>query len=296
MNQETNQTLADFSEAAYTQKSMPGYLIDTELSGPDATVYRNNNSAIVAFSGTRPTSKENASRDITTDLGLWAGQKSHLNRFKNALDLSNRVVAKYGKDNVTVTGHSLGGSQAIYVNQQLGIKGSAYNPYFDTQDVLKRGKHFVNDNFNIHTILGDPVSLGAINLMGQSNVHIHTPMSQYANIVKPFLQYNPLVEIPYIGEAVAAAGAIDTGKKILKLHDIKNFTGEGVYASKLTSSEQVIPVSKTIQPEPQEKTSKPEEMEVVKQTNKNPFPVPISNVLQVKPKHSKHKKKRKPKL
>ena len=231
-------SLADFAEATYTKKSMPGYVIDTELSNQDATVYRNNNSAIVAFSGTRPTSKHNAWRDLTTDLGLWAGQKSHLHRFQNALDLSNRAVDKYGKENVTVTGHSLGGSQAVYVNQKLGIKGSAYNPYFDAKDVLTR-KHFVNSNFDVHAILGDPVSLGAVNLIGQKHVHLHTPMSKYANIIEPIITPNPIMEIPYVGEVAAVVGAVQTGKKVMKLHDIKNFTGDGTYANKLNARERV---------------------------------------------------------
>jgi hypothetical protein len=240
-------SLADFSEASYTKKSIPGFVIDNELSGTDQVVYRNGNKAVVAFTGTRPNDKENRFRDLTTDLGLWSGMKSHLNRFKNTLDVTTRAINKYGKDNVYVTGHSLGGSEAVYANQKLGVQGSAYNPFIDQQDVLRSRGNYVKDNFHVHTILGDPVSLGSVNLIDQpSNVHIHTPISKYANIIEPLIHPNPLAEVPYVGEALAVIGALTTAKKVMKLHDIGNFTGTGTYANKLTENESITNDAKPV--------------------------------------------------
>lgn len=224
--------LADFAKASYQRSPVKGFLVDTELSGPDRTVYHDKKTAIVAFKGTTPTS----GRDISVDAALWGGFQSQTNRFRKSLDVTKKAMEKYGKENVTVTGHSLGGSQAIYVHHKTGIKGSAYSPYIDLTEYRRHGE--LGDNFHIHMVAGDPVSLGGtMNLYGKKNVHIYTPSSKYASILTPLLQPNPLDFMsnvhPYVTTGVKLYGAYREAKKVASLHDIDNFTTGSSYEDKV---------------------------------------------------------------
>ncbi|KAL4440626.1 hypothetical protein ABPG75_003627 [Micractinium tetrahymenae] len=49
-------------------------------------------------------------------------------RFQKRLDVARQVTAKYGLGNVVVTGHSLGGAQAVMINRKLGLECHAFNP------------------------------------------------------------------------------------------------------------------------------------------------------------------------
>ena len=58
-------------------------------------------------------------------------------RFRGAVQVYNQTKKKYGKNNVEITGHSLGGSQAMYIGRRYGLKGKdclnavAYRPSVD---------------------------------------------------------------------------------------------------------------------------------------------------------------------
>lgn len=230
--------LADFAQASYSQKSMPGYFVDTEFTGPDRIVYHDGKHAIIVFKGTSHT------RDVEVDAAMGLGFKEQTNRFRNSLDVTNRVISKYGKDNVLATGHSLGGSQAIYVHQKTGVKGSAYSPYIDPQDVKVRGKeNFVGPNFHVHAIVGDPVAMGtSLHLLDAPNVHLYTPYSKYEKIASsiatsnPTMGINPFVKIGLMTAkaGVGAAGTVD-------LHAIGNFTSTGEYGDKVRNRDVAIP-------------------------------------------------------
>lgn len=234
--------LADFAQAAYTHKSMPGYFIDSELSGPDRTIYHDGKHAIVTFKGT------DNWRDIQVDAAMGAGFKDDTNRFKNSLDVTNRAIKKYGKSNVFVTGHSLGGSQAIYVHQQTGVQGSAIAPFIDPQDVSRRDKQgvpFVNSNFNIHAVVGDAVALGTyVHLLDRPNVHLYTPKSKYESIAasastgssNPISFANPFVKL-----GVAGAQVLAGTKSSIGLHAIGNFTSNSNYGDKVRERDVRLP-------------------------------------------------------
>ena len=129
---------ADLAKATYTGANVNGYTIDKNLSGNDYTTYVNSSTgqAIVAFSGTRIKNFHNKDtwRDISTDAGMVVGQEEHLQRFKNAEDVTNKAIAKYGKNNVKAVGHSLGGAQAMYVSSKTGVKATVFNPYIDRNE------------------------------------------------------------------------------------------------------------------------------------------------------------------
>lgn len=102
------------------------YTVDSSLSDADHVTFVDDSTgrAVVSYRGTDIT---NAS-DIFTDAAIFFGVQDHTSRFKRAVKIADRVASVYGKDNVEVTGHSLGGSQALYVSKTTGIPSYAYNP------------------------------------------------------------------------------------------------------------------------------------------------------------------------
>lgn len=208
--------LADFAQHSYTDVAPRGYAIDSELSGPDRKVYHKEGKAIVAFRGTNLKN----SRDHTANAGMGAGIKHKLNRFKNSLDVTERAMKKYGRDHVTITGHSLGGAQALYVHHKTGLKGAAYNPWIGPTDYIQAGgnlKSQIKDNFNVHAVVGDIVSAGAVPLGLSSNVHLYTPKSAYA------------------ATAHALTGQSTQDDNPHGLHSIGQFSSGGKYADKVTA-------------------------------------------------------------
>lgn len=215
--------LADFAQAAYTDDPPAGYAIDTELSGPDRKVYHRQGHAVIAFKGTTPTNW----RDLSVDAAMGINVESLTNRFKKSLEVTDRAIDKYGKENLFLTGHSLGGSQALHVHRKTGIQGAAYNPFVsektsvelrknqwlkknlsdsDLQKFKLKRSNTIQDNFKIHSIFGDPVSLGVKGLPSNATVY-HPPPKGYGDIA--------------YGGTRHPLGSLH---KIVTLHDIGNFT------------------------------------------------------------------------
>ena len=64
---------------------------------------------------------------------------SHLSRRFTGADKTFRdAQSKYGKGNVEVTGHSLGGSQAMFIGKKYNAKGIAFEPGIGPLDTAKR--------------------------------------------------------------------------------------------------------------------------------------------------------------
>ena len=123
-----------------------GYKVDRSLSNPNATTFVNDRGeAIISYRGTQLTNPD----DLSADLHILTGSRKH-KRFDDALDLARRVKSKYS--NVQATGHSLGGTQALHVNKNLGIPVHAYNPGATFGDVVD------SDNARVVRRSGDLVS------------------------------------------------------------------------------------------------------------------------------------------
>lgn len=174
---DTDDTMAHYAELAsgsYGGKDMThlGYEIDPELSNRNRTMYFNKDTgkAVMSFRGTNVKNKS----DLATDAMLALGLKDFSARFKNANKYSKKAIEKYGKDNVAFTGHSLGGSQALYVNSKHDVETHAYNPFVEpkhprakllTKGLFSLFKKPVNNTATIYKTTTDPISLFA-NLSG----------------------------------------------------------------------------------------------------------------------------------
>jgi hypothetical protein len=153
-------TYEEMARASYgrnnQERTVQGYDIIPELTTDDRVAYRNQHGpgVVIAFRGTDPTNlesyggggkasrnffKSRAFRDVTTDIMMGLEIEHYGSRFKKAETTTRRGIQKYGKENVTVVGHSLGGSQALHVSQKYGVKAVAYNPFIGPQHI--RGKY-----------------------------------------------------------------------------------------------------------------------------------------------------------
>lgn len=161
---------ADFAKSAYHDVAPTGYQVDSELSGPDRRIYhQDGKNVVVAFRGTNL----NNTRDIGANAAMGFHVQGFTNRFKNSLDVTKRAVKKYGLENVSVTGHSMGGSQAVYVANKLNLGGAAYNPYTSWSNKN------TSDKFKVHIAVGDPVSSPGMFIPGQKNITYHAPKASF---------------------------------------------------------------------------------------------------------------------
>jgi hypothetical protein len=136
----SNEVYADNGQKYFTDN--PGTLVangttyevithtdDSSLSGFQALLLKSGNQYVIAFRGTELTSPS----DIITD--ILAGTANINLQYDNALEFVNSFLGQtyngvtVTKDNLTLTGHSLGGILTQQVGASLGIKGYAYNPW-----------------------------------------------------------------------------------------------------------------------------------------------------------------------
>lgn len=168
-------------ETDFDNKHVEGYNIVADLTTDDRTVWEKNGKAIIAFRGTDPTGfrdemegfmpttkKEliqnalkngwysRAFRDTTTDILLALDLQDYSHRFWNAEKVTKKAIERYGKDNVQVVGHSLGGTQAMHVSRKFDVRGVAFNPFVHPA-TLERETSF-NKIHLVHNIT-DPISI-----------------------------------------------------------------------------------------------------------------------------------------
>lgn len=130
---------AKMSKGAYHERPVEGYDIDTSLSTGDWTVYKNKttNAATIAFRGTTDNPLHSSFyRDAGADIAAFFGAQKLNSRYKRADRLTQQVIDKYGKENVTVTGHSLGGQLAAYVSNKYKVDASTFNALVTPKDVF----------------------------------------------------------------------------------------------------------------------------------------------------------------
>lgn len=163
---EKKATDKQMSLAAYeNNKALEGYEIDQELSSPDRTVYVDPNSkhVTIAFRGTDLHHASNRWRDIGADAAVFFGMEGWNHRFTHQVEATKKIIDKYGKDNVSLTGHSLGGSIGMYVSSKLGVKANVFNAGVSPADISRqRGANkLLKENYELvdtNIKFGDPIS------------------------------------------------------------------------------------------------------------------------------------------
>lgn len=170
-------------EAVNKVSSLRGYQLDEELTNAHMTVWENPESreVITAFRGTQSAS------DVAADAALFLNIEDLNPHFRHSVRSFEKVYKKYPHDDHTLTGHSLGGSTAMYVAENAGKEKRKGGPKRDAirnaikhvevfnhgsaaRDVkrglrpytplkVKTGKQRDSVPTTVHTVEGDIVSM-----------------------------------------------------------------------------------------------------------------------------------------
>ena len=92
------------------------------------SVFVKNKDVVVAIKGT------DSSVDLVADLHIVASIRNH-DMFRKSLETVKQIVDVYNGFDIVLTGHSLGGCIAIYVNEYTRLRTVVFNPR-----LLKRKK------------------------------------------------------------------------------------------------------------------------------------------------------------
>lgn len=94
----------------------------TALEGTKKSqVYKKGDKVIVALRGTAD------AKDVGSDALIATGTLRLGNRYKGDKAFTQKAIKKYGKGNVSVVGHSLGGTLAKRIGKDLNIPSKGYN-------------------------------------------------------------------------------------------------------------------------------------------------------------------------
>ena len=137
-----------------------GYVLDPELSTAEASVFHSKRSGetVIAYRGTATLA------DIRTDGFVLHGRENTTDRYRAAERTYDATVEKYGRGNLTLTGHSLGGGLALHVAELHDLPSYTFNPAVSPRQVAQ--SHLRTHRRNTHTqvvyrTVLDPVSIGA---------------------------------------------------------------------------------------------------------------------------------------
>lgn len=174
-------TAALMSAAAYDAERparLAGYVLDYELSGRSRAMYANKSSVFLALRGT---SARDAQDDLHADGRVLVGAKDS-KRFEKAQRDLEAVRAAYPRHSIKVTGHSLGGSLALHLNEVHGIAAHVFNPGVGLRDIARTNPH--RSLAHLYVIRGDPVcALANAGSLGHLHVYdtgARSPLAAHA--------------------------------------------------------------------------------------------------------------------
>ena len=125
------------------------------------------NEAVVAIRGTDPTS----GKDLIDDVGIASGTLKLTPRYRVAKKWVKSAIKKYGKKNVVVVGHSLGGALSKALGRSLGVRAKTFNAGASWTDVVGNtadkltGKKRKNEEH--FRVISDPISIATVS--GKTN-------------------------------------------------------------------------------------------------------------------------------
>jgi hypothetical protein len=132
-NGDTKAVETGLSDSKYSYiEDLSGFKVDTELSTLDDLVLFNpkTGETHVSYRGTtdKPLGKSaEFINDWKTNIKI-AGGNNNTVRVQEAQTQMEKVIAKYGKGSITLSGHSQGGNISIEMGLRNGIEGHSFNP------------------------------------------------------------------------------------------------------------------------------------------------------------------------
>ena len=133
----------------------------------------------VAFKGTSLSGPTTAS-DLANDALILAGGETNpegVGNFDENTDFVKRFTNEVAGGNagqVTITGHSLGGTYAMQASKATGSKAIVYNPGVSPLSVADYYSDPGLSDIQIYRVAGDPVSTSAALLKPSGHIQSHT--------------------------------------------------------------------------------------------------------------------------
>lgn len=109
-------------------------------NGFQTTIYHKNNEIVISYRGT------DTARDWNDDFQMWKNQIP--DQLQQANGVYKEIKKIFPNANITVTGHSLGGSLAQLVSAENGCQAVTFNAY-GTGDILNNEGYYNTKNLNI---------------------------------------------------------------------------------------------------------------------------------------------------
>lgn len=102
------------------------YTVVPDLSSEDHVVFQNkvDGHGVIAYRGT----DTNNNGDLIADAHILFGLEEYSFRFANATAVATQAMRRFGEGRVRVTGHSLGGTQALHVSKKFDLQAYVFNP------------------------------------------------------------------------------------------------------------------------------------------------------------------------
>jgi len=156
---------AEFSNQAYAKdkNNLNGYNFESSFND-NLDVYRRGDNVIFSHKGTDPKNKD----DLYTDMKLAKGEIKDTARYNQSRDYINDYMKNNPNIKAMHTGHSLGGTLANNIGQDLGHKSVGFN---SGSSPLDRNNN--NSNHREYAVKGDGVSLA--NMFSDNNITFIKP-------------------------------------------------------------------------------------------------------------------------
>jgi hypothetical protein len=143
-------------------EDLSGFRMDEELSTIDNVVLHNEITGETHISYRGTTDNLAATKNFLTDWktnGQIAGGSTHTHRVQTADQQVNKVIGKYGKENLSVSGHSQGGHVSYEIAVKNDLKGYHFNPAINSTQVKNIGKYA--DNVATQEIFKTPLDFAS---------------------------------------------------------------------------------------------------------------------------------------
>ena len=136
---------AGLSDSNYSYiDGLKDFKVDEELSTLDDLVLHNPNTGEthISYRGTtdNPSRVKNFMNDWKVNGEITAGS-THSSRIKNANNQIEKVFDKYGKENLSVSGHSQGGHVSYQMAMEHDLPGHHFNPAINTTQLKNTEKY-----------------------------------------------------------------------------------------------------------------------------------------------------------
>ena len=131
-------------ELSYVQ-DLGGFEVDREMSTIDNLVLNNKvtGETVISYRGTTTEVSKQFFKDWKINAEIAGGSTTHT-RLKEAQSQFDRVVSKYGKDNLTLTSHSQGSNVGHVIGVKNDVPSFNYNPAVNHTQIIEAEKYASN--------------------------------------------------------------------------------------------------------------------------------------------------------